>query len=78
MLHAYQDDPEFGHRLLTDEARDTDEMMCERSACRICRDNPRWSAFGKKPGPPVHDDLVGALTVSLTRGFRPPGRQPGS
>lgn len=40
-------------------------MMCKRSAWRICRDNRWWSAFGKKrgkngkkPGPPVHDDLV--------------------
>lgn len=39
--------------------------MCERSAWRICRDNGWWSVFGKKrgkngkkPGPPVHDDLV--------------------
>lgn len=39
--------------------------MCERTAWRICRDNQRWSVFGKKrgkngkhPGPPVHDDLV--------------------
>jgi putative transposase len=39
--------------------------MCERTAWRICRDNQWWSVFGKKrgkngkrPGPPVHDDLV--------------------
>lgn len=39
--------------------------MCERTAWRICRDNAWWSVFGKKrgkngkkPGPPVHDDLV--------------------
>lgn len=40
--------------------------MCDRTAWRICRDNSWWSAFGKKnargkgkrPGPPVHDDLV--------------------
>jgi transposase InsO family protein len=39
--------------------------MCERTAWRICRDNQWWSAFGKKrgnngkrPGPPVHDDLI--------------------
>lgn len=39
--------------------------MCERTAWRICSDNAWWSAFGKKrgkngkrPGPPVHDDLV--------------------
>lgn len=39
--------------------------MCERTAWRICRDNQWFSVFGKKrgkngkrPGPPVHDDLV--------------------
>ena len=39
--------------------------MCERTAWRICRDNQWWPVFGKKrgkngkrPGPPVHDDLV--------------------
>ena len=39
--------------------------MCKRTAWRICRDNQWWSVFGKKrgkngkrPGPPVHDDLV--------------------
>ena len=38
--------------------------MCERTAWRVCR-NRWWSVFGKKrgmngkrPGPPVHDDLV--------------------
>lgn len=39
--------------------------MAERTAWGICRDNGRWSAFGKRrrgkgarPSPPVHDDLV--------------------
>jgi transposase InsO family protein len=38
--------------------------MADRTAWRICRDNRRWSVFGKKRGrikkasPPVHDDLV--------------------
>lgn len=39
--------------------------MCERTAWRICRDNQWFSAFGakrgkngKRPRPPVHDDLV--------------------
>lgn len=39
--------------------------MVDRTAWRICSDNGWWSAFGKKrgrsgkrPGPPVHDDLV--------------------
>ncbi|RNE62363.1 DDE-type integrase/transposase/recombinase [Cryobacterium tepidiphilum] len=39
--------------------------MADRTAWRICRDNAWWSVFGKcrrgkgkRPGPPVHDDLV--------------------
>jgi len=39
--------------------------MCGRTAWRLCSQNGWWSAFGKKrgkngkrPGPPVHDDLV--------------------
>jgi putative transposase len=64
LYEAHQDDPEFGHRLLADEARDTGEPMADRTAWRICRDNGWWSVFGKKrgkngkkPGPAVHDDL---------------------
>lgn len=65
-LHdAHLDDPEFGHRLLADEARWYGEEMTDRTAWRICHDNQWWSSFGKKrsrgskkAGPPVHDDLV--------------------
>src|SRR5690606_34646475 len=67
LFDAHKDDPEFGHRFLVDEAADHGEVMSVRTAWRICRDNGWWSAFGKrsrgkngkKPGPPVHDDLVG-------------------
>lgn len=65
LFDAHCDDPEFGYRFLTDEAETAGERMSERTAWRICRDNAWWSAFGKKrskngkrPGPPVHDDLV--------------------
>jgi hypothetical protein len=66
LFDAHRDDPEFGYRFLLDEARDAGESMAERTAWRICSDNGWWSAFGKKkargkgkkPGPPVHDDLV--------------------
>jgi transposase InsO family protein len=66
LFDAHRDDPEFGYRFLVDEARDAGESMAERTAWRICSDNGWWSAFGKKkrgkngkrPGPPVHDDLV--------------------
>ena len=64
LFHAHGDDPEFGHRLLADEARDAGETMSDRTAWRIGATNGWWSSFGKKrgkngkkPGPPVHDDL---------------------
>lgn len=64
LFDAHQDDPEFGHRLLADEAASVGQKMSDRTAWRICRDNRWWSAFGKKrgrsgkrPGPAVHDDL---------------------
>ena len=64
LFDAHHDDPEFGYRFLLDEARDAGQVMAERTAWRICSDNGWWSAFGtkrgkngKKPGPPVHDDL---------------------
>ncbi|MUK03659.1 IS3 family transposase, partial [Vibrio cholerae] len=64
LFNAHTDDPEFGHRLLADEARDAGETMSDRTAWRICAANEWWSSFGKKrgkngkkPGPPVHDDL---------------------
>jgi len=66
LFDAHRDDPEFGYRFLVDEARDAGEAMADRTGWRICSDNGWWSAFGKrrargkgkKPGPPVHDDLV--------------------
>ena len=65
LFDAHRDDPEFGYRFLVSEAAEAGEVMCERTAWRICRDNQWWSVFGKKrgkngkrPGPPVHDDLV--------------------
>ena len=64
LFDAHADDPEFGYRFLADEARQAGQVMAERTAWRICADNGWWSAFGKKrgrngkkPGPPVHDDL---------------------
>jgi transposase InsO family protein len=63
LFDVHRDDPEFGYRYLLDEARDAGQSMAARTAWRICSDNGWWSAFGKKrgkgkkPGPPVHDDL---------------------
>ncbi|GAA2026736.1 hypothetical protein GCM10009756_17390 [Pseudokineococcus marinus] len=65
LVDAHRDDPEFGYRYLADEARAAGHPMATRTAWRLCSDNRWWSVFGKarrgatkRPGPPVHDDLV--------------------
>lgn len=35
LLDAHKDDPEFGHRLLADEAAEAGEAMADRTAWRI-------------------------------------------
>jgi transposase InsO family protein len=67
LFDAHRDDPEFGYRFLADEARDAGQVMADRTAWRICSDLG-WSVFGKKrgrngkrPGPPVHDDLCAVV-----------------
>jgi putative transposase len=64
LFDAHRDDPEFGYRFLADEARDGGEPMADRTAWKLCSQLGWFSAFGKKrgrngkrPGPPVHDDL---------------------
>ena len=65
LFGAHRDDPEFGHRLLPDEAGQAGQHACDRTVWAICSANGWWSAFGKKrgkngkkPGPPAHADLV--------------------
>ena len=72
LFDAHKDDPEFGHRLLADEARDVGEAMADRTAWRIASANGWFSAFGKpkrgkgrRPGPPVHDDLCFKLAEEI-------------
>jgi putative transposase len=69
LFDAHRDDPEFGYRYLLDEVHDAGVAMSVRTAWQICSDNGWWSAFGKKrgkrPGPPVHDDLC---TVADAKG----------
>jgi len=68
LFDAHRDDPEFGYRFLADEARQAGEVMADRTAWRICSQLGFFSAFGKKrgrngkkPGPPVHDDLCAVV-----------------
>lgn len=62
---AHDEDPEFGYRLLADEARQVGLPMADRTAWRLCSQagitsviQRRRKRSGKKPGPPVHDDRV--------------------
>ena len=61
---AHLDDPAFGYRFLSDELEAAGLKVSERRVWRLCSEQQIWSSFvkksrsGKKPGPPVHDDLV--------------------
>lgn len=65
LYQAHLNDPEFGYRLLRDEAENAGAPMAARTAWRLCHENQWHCAFGAKrgkngtrPGPPVHDDRV--------------------
>ena len=65
LFDAHRDDPEFGYRYLHEEAAAAGVSMAARTAWKLCSVNAWWSAFGKKrgrsgkrPGSPVHDDLL--------------------
>nr|BFF05877.1 hypothetical protein GCM10023233_08460 [Brevibacterium otitidis] len=62
-VHA--DDPEFGHRFIADELAASGHRASERRVWRLCSQEQLFShtikrprKHGKKPGPPVCDDLV--------------------
>ncbi|WP_199732622.1 hypothetical protein [Kocuria soli] len=48
LLDAHVDDPEYGYRFLVGEAAEAGEVMCERTAWRIGRDNQWWSVFAEE------------------------------
>nr|WP_306629194.1 IS3 family transposase [Arthrobacter ulcerisalmonis] len=63
-LDIHAEDPAFGYRFIADELPDKGITAGENRVQRLCRDHGIWSVFSKKrglnrrPGPPVHDDLV--------------------
>ncbi len=68
LFDAHRDDPEFGYRYLADEAEAVGQTMAVRTAWRLCSHNSWFSVFGKgkakngkRPGPPVHDDLCAVV-----------------
>jgi len=64
-LHA--DDPELSYRLIADDLRDAGHQVSDNRVWRLCSAQRLWSAHSKKrglnrkPGPPVHDDLLAVV-----------------
>ena len=63
-VDIHHDDPEFGYRFITDELADKGLVASRNRVNRLCTQQRLWSVHsrkrgtGRKPGPPVHDDLV--------------------
>jgi putative transposase len=61
---VHRDDPGFGYRFIADELTDAGHELSERRVWKVCSQAGIVSAHSrkrgrcKKPGPPVHDDLV--------------------
>jgi putative transposase len=61
---AHVDDPCFGYRFISDELEALGHVASENRVQRLCSLQRIWSVHSKKrglnrrPGPPVHDDLV--------------------
>ena len=64
LVDAHRSDPAFGYRFLADELAGQGHLVSERRIWRLCSQAALWSSFVKKsrsskrPGVPVHDDLV--------------------
>jgi putative transposase len=63
-LDVHADDPGLGYRFIADELTDAGHQVSERRVWRLCSAAGVVSAHARKrgkyrrPGPPVHDDLV--------------------
>jgi transposase InsO family protein len=63
-LDIHADDPAFGYRFIAEKLPANGIVAGENRVQRLCSDHGIWSVFSKKrgrsrkPGPPVHDDLV--------------------
>ena len=63
-IDIHHDDPEFGYRFITDElaghgivaSRNRVNRLCTQQ--RIFSNHAKKRGLSRKPGPPVHDDLV--------------------
>jgi transposase InsO family protein len=63
-IDIHHDDPEFGYRFITDELTAQGFTASRNRVNRLCTQQRLWSVHSRKrgrhrrPGPPVHDDLV--------------------
>ncbi len=63
-IDIHHDDPEFGYRFITDELASHGITASRNRVNRLCTQQRLWSTharkrgLNRKPGPPVHDDLV--------------------
>ena len=63
-IDVHHDDPEFGYRYIADELADQGIKASRNRVNRLCTAARLWSVhsrkrgLNRKPGPPVHDDLV--------------------
>jgi transposase InsO family protein len=63
-IDIHHDDPEFGYRFITDELARSGVTAGRNRVARLCSQQRLWSVharkrgLSRKPGPPVHDDLV--------------------
>jgi putative transposase len=64
VIDIHHDDPEFGYRFITDELPARGIRASRNRVNRLCTQARLWSVhsrkrgLNRKPGPPVHDDLV--------------------
>jgi hypothetical protein len=63
-LDIHHDDPGFGYRFIADELSGRGVRAGRNRVHRLCSQQRIWSVharkrgLSRKPGPPVHDDLV--------------------
>jgi putative transposase len=63
-IDIHHNDPEFGYRFITDDLPDRGITASRNRVNRLCTQQQLWSVHARKrgphrkPGPPVHDDLV--------------------
>ena len=63
-IDIHHDDPEFGYRFITNELAEQGLRASRNRMNRLCTSQRLWSVhsrkrgLSRKPGPPVHDDLV--------------------